>query len=153
MHDDALARRQVAEDVVARHGIAAIAETEHAAFGAGDEDFFRRAQFGLRMRRGAVRFGELSGDLIGHAVAERDVGEQFFEAFVARVAQESVERGGRDRVEAQAARIECAIEHAMAEFDGVFVLQALEEVADRRARTRGHHPLQPLRIAAVPTVR
>src|SRR5699024_7017056 len=43
VHHDALARGQITDDGVARQRMAAIAEAEHAAFGAVDADLFRAA--------------------------------------------------------------------------------------------------------------
>ena len=100
----------------------AVAEGEHAALDAGDELLLGRA-LAMRFRLGAL--GERRGDLIGHAIAKRDVGQQFFEALEFCVGEIAVERLQRNRIEHHALRFERAIEHAVAERNGLLMLQML----------------------------
>ena len=95
--------------------------------------------------RFVVQLQQRAGDLIGGAVAECDVGKQVLESAQLVVLEVTGQLVRRQHFERGAERIHGAIEHAMAEFDRVLVLQALEEVADRRARLRADHPFQPLR--------
>ena len=142
MHHDAFARGQVAHDLVTGYRMAAIGERQHAAFAAGDLDLFADPVARFRM---SLRNQQAMGDGVGHDVAESDVGKQLFQSLVAMLGEVSLQHRTTHDFQRRTQRVERAIEHAMAEINGVLVLQALEVVADRRTRLARDHPFQPLR--------
>ena len=137
-----------AHDLVAGNGRAAVGEADHAALGAGDEDLLAHAR---RLRREQVRglglaARQRSRDLRRHAVAEADVVQQRLQPRVAVFGEVAVEARGRQPVERGVEPFQRAVEHAVAEFDRVLVLQLLQLVADRGARLAGGDEFQPLRL-------
>ena len=94
--DDALARRQIADDVVAGYRMAAVAEADHAALASGDQDALAAAGTGRGIGTLAVA-RQSRGDVIGDAVAQRDVGQQLLQSLELQFGQivfQAVDRQG-----------------------------------------------------------
>ncbi len=127
-----------------------LAKLMHAALGAGDQDLvLAAARPASAARRGALPLAARASACatwLRHAVAQRDVGQQRFQARVAVLGQVGIEALGRHAVERGVERLQRAVEHAVAELHRVLVLQLLELVADRGARLARDHELQPLRL-------
>ena len=96
------------------------------------------AQFGIGHQR--LR------SLVGHPVAQCHFGQQRFQARVAVFGQERVQAPLWQPLQRAVHRFERAVQHAVAQLHGVFVLELLELVADRGTRLGADHELQPLRL-------
>ena len=79
-----------------------------------------------------------------HAIAERDIGQQRFQPRITMLDEVRVQPRRRQTVERSVQILECAVEHPMPELHRIFVLQALELMADRGTRLAGDHEFQPL---------
>ena len=79
MHDNAFACRKIAHDSIARNRMTAVAETQHAAFGAGDQDLLGVLCSGYS-RTFVVQLQQRSRDLVSGAIAQGDIGEKIFQS-------------------------------------------------------------------------
>ena len=146
VHHHALAGAEVAHDLVAGNRIAAAREAEHAALGAGDQDLF--AAVDARGGRRQLRARPASAP--APPAPACDCPARCRPA-TPRGGGSGVRRGtarscpAANAIERTLARLQRAVEHAVAEVDRILVLEPLEEMPDRRARLAGDHELQPLR--------
>ena len=101
VHDDALAGRQIADNVVARQGMAAVPERDDAALCARDQDGVIAADSSDRIERCEVTYQRKRHRLCD-AIAERDLGEQFLKTAQAVLGEIGVECGRGDLLDRRA---------------------------------------------------
>src|SRR5882762_462104 len=167
VHSDAAASRDVADNFVARNGIAALgAVNKQVIVALDDERSFAEAQHALHCFyerglgvnafrfRGFFRFSEKAReDLAGGILSKADGGIKILNPRKAVVGNEFEDVGFRNFLEATAEMTRFVFEQALAHFGGFFALLLVDPVANLAFCRRGFHKAEPIAAGVVPFLR
>ncbi|RMN46324.1 hypothetical protein ALQ59_05621 [Pseudomonas syringae pv. apii] len=140
VHDHALARRQMADNRVARDRRTAFGVAEYQTFGAANRQRAFRAWQLLAFTQQAA------GDDIGHAIAQADVFEQVFQHLDPIFIQHQLNALWRDLVQAAFKAVKHLVEQALAKVDRLGAALQLERVANMGTCLAGDDEVQPCRV-------